>query len=330
VLDKVSGGRKADAANAGLNIASAPYVCVLDTDAVLEKGALLSIMEPILNDPAHVVASGGLVRVANGCTIENGEVKDVRLPRKPIEALQTIEYLRSFLIARQGWARLDMLLIISGAFGVFRRDLCRAIGGFRNSAIGEDLDIVIRLHRHLRNSGEPYRIAFIPDPVCWTEAPSQISALASQRARWQNGLAEALCRHRDMIGNSRYGRIGLAALPYQCIFELCAPAVEVVGWLALVASAALGYAEARCLAAFLAGYVFACSLSAGSLLLEELIFHRYSRWGDLARLLGWCLVEPVVYQGLNTIWRLRGLVDFVTGNSSWKSQPRVGFGPAKG
>jgi cellulose synthase/poly-beta-1,6-N-acetylglucosamine synthase-like glycosyltransferase len=188
VVDKEPGGSKADAVNAGLNAATSPYVCVVDTDSVLERDALLRIMVPLLNDPKRVVCVGGIVRVLNGAEIEAGRVRRIRLPRKSIEVIQVVEYLRAFLIGREAWARGNMLMIISGAFGVFRTDLVRAVGGYRASSIGEDFDLVARLHRYLLERNEDYYIQFVPDPVCWTEVPSDIRSLARQRARWQKAF----------------------------------------------------------------------------------------------------------------------------------------------
>jgi len=192
IVDKKAGGSKADAVNAGLNAATSPYVCIVDSDSVLERDALLRIMVPILEDPKRVVAVGGIVRVLNGSEIEDGQLRRVRLPRKSIEAIQVIEYLRAFLIGREAWAQGNMLTIISGAFGVFRTDLVRAVGGYRASSIGEDMDVVARMHRHLREKKAEYQIRFVPDPMCWTEVPSDLRSLGRQRARWQKGLLDVL------------------------------------------------------------------------------------------------------------------------------------------
>ena len=224
VVDKDAGGSKADAVNAGLNAATSPYVCIVDADSVLERDALLRIMVPILADPQTVVAAGGIVRVLNGSEIEGGRIRRVRLPRKSIEVIQVVEYLRAFLIGREAWARANMLMIISGAFGIFRTDLVRAVGGYRSKAIGEDFDLVARVHRHLLDHKSPYKIQFVPDPVCWTEVPSDLTSLGRQRARWQKGLLDVLWPNRDMLFRPRYGRVGSFALPYLWLFELCAPA----------------------------------------------------------------------------------------------------------
>ena len=328
VVDKESGGSKADAVNAALNIASSPYVCVVDADSILEPDALLRIMVPIFADPAKVVAAGGIVRVLNGSRIENGRMTDVRLPRHPGEVIQVVEYLRSFLIGREGWAFFNMLTIISGAFGVFRRDLVRAVGGYRPGAIGEDIDLVLRLHRLLRERKADYQIAFVPDPVCWTEVPSDMRSLGRQRARWQKGLLDVLWPNRDMLFRPTYGRIGGIALPYLWVWELFAPLIEAAGLVTIVAAACLGALSREFMIQFLIfGYVFATMISIGSVLLEEVTYRRYSRWQDVARLIGYCFLEHFPYRQLHLWWRLTGLVEYLRGDVAWKPMRRVGFRP---
>jgi cellulose synthase/poly-beta-1,6-N-acetylglucosamine synthase-like glycosyltransferase len=326
VLDKQSSGRKADALNAALNVASSPYVCAVDADAVLEEDALLRIMAPVLSDPRRVVATGGIVRVINGSSVRGGSVRRVRLPGSLLEVLQVIEYLRAFLVGRQGWAQFNLLLIISGAFGVFRRDLCQQIGGFRPSAIGEDLDLVVRMHRHLRERGEQYSISFVPDPVCWTEVPRTAKMLARQRARWQKGLIDVLWQNRRMLLNPRYGRIGLVAIPYHWFFELLAPPMEVFGWITMALAAVLGILSPKFFLDFLLfGYAFGTMISIGSVLIEEMTYHRYNNWRDLARLIGTCFLEHFPYRQLNTLWRVRGLWEQLFGKRAWGKMERVGF-----
>jgi cellulose synthase/poly-beta-1,6-N-acetylglucosamine synthase-like glycosyltransferase len=309
-----------------LNAASSPFVCAVDADAILEKDALLRVMAPALTDPHRVIASGGIVRVVNGSTVENGRVGEVRLPRSFLEVLQVIEYLRSFLIGRQGWAQFNLLLIISGAFTLLRRDLCRQIGGFRTSAVGEDMDLIVRMHRYAQEKGEGYRVAFVPDPVCWTEAPSRYKSLARQRARWQNGLADVLWQNRDMVFNPRYGWIGLIALPYQWIFEFIAPLVEFFGWITMILAILLGALSGSFFVAFLLfGYLFGTLISIGSVVIEEMTYHRYNDPKDLVRLIGICFFEHFPYRPLNSLWRARGVWEFVTGRNAWHLIDRVGF-----
>jgi cellulose synthase/poly-beta-1,6-N-acetylglucosamine synthase-like glycosyltransferase len=326
VVDKEAGGSKADAINAALNAASSPYVCVVDADSILEKDALLRVMAPVLADPARVVAAGGIVRVLNGSRVEGGRMKEVRLPRSPLEIIQVVEYLRAFLVGREGWAFFNMLTIISGAFGIFRRDLVRRVGGYRASAIGEDIDLVMRFHRHLRESGADYEINFVPDPVCWTEAPADIRSLARQRARWQKGLLDVLWRNRDMLFRPRYGRLGFVALPYLWVFELLAPVVETLGLVTICAAAVLGVLSREFFVQFLIfGYAFATMISIGSVLLEEITFRRYNDWKDMARLLIYCLFEHLPYRQMHMVWRLQGLWQYLRGDFAWRTMQRTGF-----
>ena len=330
VIDKEPGGSKADAVNAGLNATTSPYVCIVDADSLLERDALLRIMVPVLEDPKHVVAVGGIIRVLNGSEIAEGHLRRVRLPRKSIEVLQVIEYLRAFLIGREAWSQGNMLMIISGAFGVFRTDLVRAVGGYRRDSIGEDFDLVARLHRHLRRKGAHYRIPFVPDPMCWTEAPSDLKSLGRQRARWQQGLLDVLWSNRDMLFSWRSGRIGFLALPYLWLFELLAPVIEIGGILTIVAAAWLGALSKTFFAQFfLFGYAFATVISIGSVLQEEITYKRYNDWQDVARLLSYCFLEHFPYRQLHMVWRLQGLWRYFRGDNTWKPLTRKGLESAR-
>jgi cellulose synthase/poly-beta-1,6-N-acetylglucosamine synthase-like glycosyltransferase len=326
VVDKESGGSKADAVNAGLNAATSPYVCVVDADSVLERDALLRIMVPVLADPKRVVGVGGIVRVLNGCEIEGGRVRRVRLPRKSIEVIQVVEYLRAFLIGREAWASANMLMIVSGAFGLFRTDAVRAVGGYRSQAIGEDFDLVARLHRHLREKGEDYQIQFVADPVCWTEVPSDLRSLGRQRARWQKGLLDVLWPNTDMLFRPRYGRVGSLALPYLWLFELVAPLIELLGIVTIALAAWLGVLSREFFMQFLIfGYAFATVISIGSVLQEELTYKRYNDWKDVARLVSYCFLEHFPYRQLHMIWRLQGLWQYLRGDMAWRPLERKGL-----
>ncbi len=326
VVDKEPGGSKADAVNAGLNAATSPYVCVVDADSILERDALLRIMVPIMNDPKRVVAVGGIIRVLNGSEIARGQLRRVRLPRKSIEVIQVVEYLRAFLIGREAWGQGNMLMIISGAFGVFRTDLVRAVGGYRPQAIGEDFDLVARMHRHLRQQGMDYQIQFVPDPMCWTEVPSDLKSLGRQRARWQKGLVDVLWSSRDMLFKWRYGRIGTVALPYLWVFELLAPIIEIGGIATIVLAACLGALSREFFAQFLLfGYAFATMISIGSVLQEEITYKRYNDWQDVARLVSYCFLEHFPYRQLHMVWRLQGLWQYLRRDNVWRPLTRKGL-----
>src|SRR5437870_3450495 len=330
VIDKEPGGSKVDAVNAGLNAATSPYVCVVDADSVLERDALLRIMVPVLADPKRVVGVGGIVRVLNGAEIEAGRVRRIRLPRKSIEVIQVVEYLRAFLIGREAWARGNMLMIISGAFGVFRTDLVRAVGGYRGSSIGEDFDLVARLHRHLIEKGTDYQIRFVPDPMCWTEVPSDLKSLGRQRQRWQKGLLDVLWPNRDMLFRPRFGKIGCFALPYLWIFELFAPVFELAGIATIILAVSLGVLSREFFLQFLIfGYAFATVISIGSVLQEEITYKRYNDWQDVARLVSYCFLEHFPYRQMHMVWRLQGLWQYFRGGFAWKSPKRKGIQSAQ-
>jgi cellulose synthase/poly-beta-1,6-N-acetylglucosamine synthase-like glycosyltransferase len=326
VLDKEAAGSKADAINTGINAATSPYVCVVDADSILEKESLVRIMAGVFSDPGRVVAVGGIVRVLNGSRVVDNQIEEVRLPKRALEVMQVIEYLRAFLVGREGWAGFNMLPIISGAFGVFQRDLVKQVGGFRPRAVGEDLDLVIRMHRHLHEEHRSYHINFIPDPTCWTEVPADLKSLARQRARWHKGLIDTLWPNRDMLFRARYGRIGWVVLPYMWIFEFFAPIIELVGYSTIILALILGVLSRSFFLQFLLfGYTFATLISIGSVLLEEMTFRRYNNWYEVARLLIYCLFEHFPYRQLTMVWRLQGIWQYLRGDLQWRKIERAGI-----
>ena len=328
VVRKENGG-KPDALNVGINTARQPLICMVDADSLLDPDALLSVAKPFADDPVRVVATGGVVRVANGCEVVAGRVVNVRMPRGWLPRVQVVEYLRAFLLGRTGWSRLGGLVIISGAFGLFRRDLLVEAGGLAHDCIGEDAELVVRLHRRLREQRRDYRVVFVAEPVSWSEAPSTLSVLSTQRRRWHRGLAEILARHRRMLGNPRYGRIGLAILPYYLIFELLAPVVE-IGALGLVplsltvGAIDLNFAWRLLLVAY--GYAVLVSLIA--LTVEELSFRSYHRWRDLVAVISAAVVENLGYRQFTAVARLRGAWAAIRGREAvWGEMTRTGLMP---
>ncbi|HWH01250.1 MAG TPA: glycosyltransferase, partial [Pilimelia sp.] len=326
VVRKDNGG-KADALNVALNVAQHPLVCMVDADSILDPEALLTVAKPFADDPLRVAACGGVVRIANGCRVVGGRVVDVRMPRQWLARIQVVEYLRAFLMGRSGWSRLGGLVVISGAFGLFRRDLVVEVGGLAHDCIGEDAELVVRLHRHLRRSGRPYRVVFVAEPVSWSEAPVTWRVLGRQRRRWHRGLAEILGRHRGMIGNPRYGRIGLLALPWYLAFELWAPVIEVAAVVLVPAGLALGVVSLDFFWRFLlVAYGYAMVISLAALLLEEVAFHRYPRWRDLG--VGVCaaVLENLGYRQVLAVFQLQGIWGAVRGRQAvWGQMTRQGF-----
>jgi cellulose synthase/poly-beta-1,6-N-acetylglucosamine synthase-like glycosyltransferase len=325
VLDKENGG-KADALNAGINASAHAHVCAIDADAVLEQDALLRIILPFVDDPELVAAAGGIVRVANGAVIENGRLVDFRLPESHIARFQILEYFRAFLVGRLAFDSANAVLIISGAFGLFRRELVEAVGGYAHNTVGEDAELVARLHGYLRARGEPYRIRFIPNPVCWTEAPSDVKVLSRQRRRWQRGLGETLWRHRRQVFNPRAGAFGLFTLPYFLFFELLGAIIEAFGIPVVLIAWLVGALSASFFVLFLAvSVLLAVIVSISALLLEEYSDRRYERSPDMALLVAYAIAENLGYSQLVAYFRCCGFLDLLRGRREWGEMTRRGL-----
>lgn len=325
VVDKEN-GRKADAANAGIGFARTPLVCVIDADSIIETDGLLRAAEPFMHDDGRLVAVGGTIRIANGCEIEGGALRRIGVDKKLVPRFQIVEYLRAFLSSRVANAHTGTLLLISGAFGMFRRDVLIEIGGYRHDTVGEDLELVVRIHRYMREQKREYAISFVPDIVCWTEAPANLAGLKGQRSRWQQGALETLQRHRRMIFNPRYGRIGMVAMPQLILEDVIGPPAEVVGYLVIPAAITLGILDPMMALAFLGVTVlFGTGLSLGSLALEEAQLRRTPTARDLYRIGEAALLENFGFRQMNLIYRLRGIRSFLRSDTKWETVPRVGF-----
>jgi cellulose synthase/poly-beta-1,6-N-acetylglucosamine synthase-like glycosyltransferase len=324
VIDKKNGGRS-DAINAGISYCRTPLFCAVDADGILEDSALLRVVRPFLEDE-RTVASGGIIRIANGCKVDEGRVDEVRLPEGWLGRFQVLEYLRSFLAGRVGWDALRVMFLISGAFGMFRRDIVAELGGLDPNSIGEDLELTVRLHRYCRERDLPYRIAFVPDPVAWTEAPDTINILANQRDRWQRGLIDTMFLHRDMLLNPKYGRIGLVAYPYFFFLEMLGPVIELAGYVVFALLLAFGLVSMPLALAFvLVSIVLGTILSVLSVVLEEVSFRRYERFSDLLWLFGLAVLENLGYRQLQTYFRCRGTWSYLRGVEGWGAMERRGF-----
>ncbi|MGN6818507.1 MAG: glycosyltransferase family 2 protein [Sphingomonas sp.] len=325
LIDKEN-GRKADAVNAGLGFAAAPLVCVIDADSIIEPDGLLRAAEPFMADDGRLLAVGGAIRIANGSVVEGGHVRDIRLPRSWLPRFQILEYLRAFLTARIANAELGMLMLISGAFGMFRREMLVNIGGYRHDTVGEDLEVVIRLHRKMREEKKPYRITFVPEIVCWTEAPASWRGLRNQRARWQQGAMETITRHARMILNPRYGRIGMVAFPLIVIEDVLGPPCELFGYLLIPLLYFMGIESGTVVVAFFSITVlFGTALSLGTLALEEVQLRRMPSARDLALIGLAAVIENLGYRQANLAFRIYGAWRFFKKDTRWASAGRAGF-----
>jgi cellulose synthase/poly-beta-1,6-N-acetylglucosamine synthase-like glycosyltransferase len=323
VVDKEN-GQKADALNAGVNVSRKDLICAVDSDSLLESDVLRRMIMAFTEDQ-EIVAVGGVVRVANGCKFRHGVVESIRTPKSYFGRVQAVEYLRAFLFGRVGWDYLNSLLIISGAFGVFDRKAVIRAGGYMHDTVGEDMELVVRLHRYYKEQNIPYRVRFLPEPVCWTEVPEDWRTLGRQRDRWHRGLADTLSRHRKMMFNPKYGRLGMIAMPFFLFVELLAPVVEIFGYLVFTLSFILGVINLTFFLLFLSvAILLGVIMSVLAVLIEELTFRRYDKMKDVAILIVYAFLENFGYRQLYAWWRVKGLISYLKGDLQWGEMKREG------
>ncbi|OKL37858.1 glycosyltransferase family 2 protein [Domibacillus mangrovi] len=324
-ITKQNGG-KADALNAGINLSKYPYFCSVDGDSILESTSLLKVMKPIITSNEEVIASGGSIRIANGTDIQMGSVMSVSLSEKSLVIMQVIEYLRAFLVGRVALSKHNMVLIISGAFSVFSKKWVIEAGGYLKSTVGEDMELVVRLHRMIKEQKSSNRIEFVPDPVCWTEAPENIKGLRRQRARWHRGLLESLWKHRKMTLNPKYGAVGMISFPYFWLIECLGPLIELGGYIYIVYAFFTGgiyfeFAIVLVLLFILYGSVF----SMISVLFEAWSLKTYPKITDLIRLFMYSFTEVFWYRPLTIFWRCEGILQFFLKRDEWGHMERRGL-----
>lgn len=325
-VDKENGG-KSDALNTGLNISDKDFVLCIDGDCLIVEDALTKMAKPILDTCETVIASGGVVRIANDCTIKNGKLIDVNLAKKFIVKAQILEYIRSFLLARMAWSELKGLMIVSGAFGLLNRKIAVLSGGYKTDTIGEDMEIIVRMQRYMYEQKKEYKIKYIPDPLCWTEAPDSPKILFRQRKRWTIGNIQTLRKHRKMFLNPKYNIVGLLCYPFWMFYERFGPLIEISGIIFFIIASFLGYVNWVYTISFLiATYLFAVTYSVFALVTEEGTYHQYQKKGDLFRLLLVVLVEPFTYH-VFLLWPiLVGNIEaLLKKNTKWGNMERKGI-----
>ncbi|MGB3544314.1 glycosyltransferase family 2 protein [Rubrivirga sp.] len=324
IIDKENGGRS-DAINVGINHCRTPLLCVLDGDSILAPDGLHRVVRPFLEN-ASTVAVGGTIGIVNDCTVQHGRVTNVRMPESWVARFQVLEYIRAFASSRVGWNAIGALPLISGAFGLFKRQAVVAVNGLDPDTVGEDFELTLKLHRYHIDNGIPYHVDFVPDAVSWTECPSTLEVLGKQRDRWQRGGMEVVWKHRRVVFNPRYGRVGMFSVPTFLFIELMGPVMEALGYVLLVVSVIVG--------AFSGGVgllLLALALSLGAaqsiaaIAFEQYAFHRYTSTRDLALLLAVVVLENLGYRQLTVWWRLRGIWKYIRKDDSWGEMTRTGF-----
>jgi poly-beta-1,6-N-acetyl-D-glucosamine synthase len=325
VIDKKNGG-KADSLNAGINICQSSLFISIDADSIIETDSILKLVKPFLEEKERkVIGAGGVIRIVNSCDVERGHIREIHLPGQMLPRLQVLEYTRAFLLGRMAWSQLDGLMLISGAMGIFDRETVIKGGGYSIKTVGEDMELVLRMRRRLAEEGVKYEVTYIPDPLCWTQVPSDIKSLHTQRTRWTRGLIESLWTHRKIFFNKTYNRLGLLGYPYWFFFEWLAPLIAFSGFIYsiyLAVTNAINWPFYLLL--FLFVYTFAVSISIWAILFEEITYHKYKKKRDVLKLLIAALVEPFFYP-MHTYFAIRGNLEALRGKKGWGSAERKGF-----
>lgn len=325
VVDKENGG-KADALNVGINVSRYPLICCADADTIVTRKALLRMVEPYLYDPQGVVAVGGTVRLANGCKFRHGVLQEVDVPDSWLARFQIVEYLRGFLFGRMGLNRLGGNLIISGAFGLFSREAIVEVGGYERDSVGEDMELVVKLQRHVQKESPPRQVVHIPDPIAYTEAPEKFDILSAQRDRWHRGMADAMWRHKSMFLNPKFGPVGTFVYPAYLMFELFGPVIEFFGYFWFIAGLAFGFVDVRFALLFLVvAFLLGALMSIQTLVIDNWGFNLFRGFKARSKLLAAAVFENLGYRQMTLWFRLRGLFKYLVGEKSWGKMTRKGF-----
>jgi cellulose synthase/poly-beta-1,6-N-acetylglucosamine synthase-like glycosyltransferase len=327
VINKINGG-KADALNAGINISKGQYFIAIDVDSIIDPYALQKLVLPYMTHTKdRVIAVGGVIRIANSCVIRDGQLVEINVPDKFLPRCQVIEYNRAFLLGRLAWSRLDGLLLISGALGLFDKEIAIECGGYLTKTVGEDMELVVRMRKHMADQDQKYKVVYIPEPLCWTEAPSDVTILGRQRNRWTRGTIDTLFLHKEIFLNPKYGVMGMLSYPYWVFFEWLAPLIETAGILYFILIALFGYPNWTFFTVTLFFvYFFSVSFSTFAILFDHLIFHRYSKKSMIFKLLVTSWIEPFLYHPMITYWALRGNWDyFIRQKNGWGKMTRQGI-----
>jgi len=325
VVDKVKGG-KADALNVGINISHHDYLVTIDVDCVLEQDAILKLAKPFLEQAdKRVIAAGGVLRIANSCEVEGGRLVKIYLPEQFLPRIQTLEYIRAFLLSRMAWTRLNGLLLISGAFGSFDKEIVIKCGGYNNKTVGEDMELLVRMRRYMEEQKEPYKVSFIPDPLCWTEAPATYKTLGIQRNRWTRGTIETLQNHKKMFFNPKYHILGLVSYPYWAFFEFGGPIIETLGYFMFIVFCVVGMVNWSVFFIMMSIFSIGVLYSLFAILMEILTYNQYKQKRDLLRLALVAIAEPFVFHPFVVFSAIKGNFDFLRKRHNWGNMTRQGF-----
>ncbi len=348
VIDKVNGKSKADASNAGINVAAFDYYLCTDVDCILDKDTLIKLIKPFMDaetstvrevngdiqiqeDYKRVIACGATLRMVNSCEVDEGLMMRVRPPRRILPRFQEMEYIRAFVLGKMGWDTINSVPNVSGGLGMFDKEVAIKAGGYDSLSLAEDMDLITRMGAYMTDNKKKYSVKYVPVTLCWTEGPTTLKVFGRQRSRWGRGLAQLMSTHRKILFNPRYGRMGMIVFPYHFFYELLAPIIEFLGilfYIYLIITKQINWPNAIILIVFV--YTYSVMITTVALLWDQITFKYYKTWGETIGLCLMAFIEPFVYHPLIMFFALNGYFNFIIGKKHvWGNMQRQGFSPTK-
>ena len=327
VVDKENGKSKADGSNAGINSSQYPLFLCTDVDCILKRDTILKLAKPFMENETRVIATGAGIRISNSCEVKDGFLHKVHFPKDWYPRFQELEYVRSFLFGRMAWSQINGLLLVSGGLGMFDKEIAIKVGGYWHKSLGEDMELITRMRKHMHESKQKFLIKYIPESLCWTEVPETREVLLRQRTRWARGLVQTLFLHRKMFLNPKYGKTAFLILPFFFVFEFLVPIVELLGIIALI----IGFLNHSVNIEYLVTmglfvYIFYLLITLISILIDDLLYKSYANYKELTILIFMAIIEPFVYHPLNVYASLKGYWFFFRQTEQkWGVMIRKGF-----
>lgn len=327
VVDKENGKSKADGSNAGINSSQYPLFLCTDVDCILKRDTILKLAKPFMENETRVIATGAGIRISNSCEVKDGFLHKVHFPKDWYPRFQELEYVRSFLFGRMAWSQINGLLLVSGGLGMFDKEIAIKVGGYWHKSLGEDMELITRMRKHMHESKQKFLIKYIPESLCWTEVPETREVLLRQRTRWARGLVQTLFLHRKMFLNPKYGKTAFLILPFFFVFEFLVPIVELLGVIALI----IGFLNHSVNIEYLVTmglfvYIFYLLITLISILIDDLLYKSYANYKELTILIFMAMIEPFVYHPLNVYASLKGYWFFFRQTEQkWGVMIRKGF-----
>lgn len=302
---------KSDCLNVGVNACRSPLFATIDADTLLvEPEAISNIVFSMLTKP-HTVAVGGAVYILNGCTFKNGQIIEAKMSYNLVTALQTCEYLRSFLFSRSGWNILGGTLCYAGAFTLFDKQAVLKINGFDVNNIAMDFEIIAHLQATRFEHQYPYRISYTPASIAWTDVPETFKSYWHQRVNWQSGSLQSLMKYKRLLFNPKYQIVGFVTYPFFLFGEILGAIVEFTAYILILASWYMGILDVYgAILFFIICWGFVAFITMATTLMSFITFNKYRRLKDLIWMMLLVVVEQFGFRQFSVLNRVYATLQF--------------------